>query len=175
MKIFKDKRNGEHWQASTLQEDIDRCEEGKIMVFPLGGGFLHQIPAEELEEVEMPSEVISGWATFDDEENVYRCLYNPHDRWNGWHQPVFSKPVFDIIVNNWNSQLVKGSPFCEDNGNIEFYTLVHEDGDIEDGITVVHNIRDDVWGLDGVTWICMTDEELESFGSRWEINHVRNQ
>jgi len=36
----------------------------------------------------------------DQSETKYECIADPTDRWNGWHQPLFTKEVFDKIISD---------------------------------------------------------------------------
>jgi hypothetical protein len=183
--IFRDRRNGNYWQSDSCPSapPFDSNPE-TFAVFPLGGGFLHNIPRSELEEVEFPNEQVFGWATFDDDPDVYACIYNPHARWNGWHQPRFTKQVADKIIEKWQSYLTVEEEnmvitfMGEDRGDrLDYYLLTQngKDPDEDQSISVYHNKATDLWMFDAVCWICMDDEALANFGARWDISHIKHQ
>lgn len=178
MTTYRDRRGGNYWTSSNRAEDNERCQGDEIAVYPVGGGFLHRIPSSELEEAEIPNDMIVGWATFDDDPDIYKCTYNPHRRWNGWHEPSFTKFVLDKIVQCWESTLVKDDVWNEDTEDYEWWRIIRGDDRIEheeDGIYVTHHKKTGVWTMDGVCWQCYSDEKIEELSECWKVDFRKHQ
>jgi len=162
MKVLRHRKSGNYYEV-TEPFQIEP-KEGHTYVCPLGGGFCGTIPDEELEEVEMPTETVEGWAMLDGEETAYKCEYNPHDRWNGWHQPSFTREVIDKITENWGMTILVDE--------FEGEVMVPEGCSIEEGICLIEN-EDGSWSMSGVCWTCGTDEELAQDEEKYDIKFER--
>jgi hypothetical protein len=182
--IFRDTRNGNYWQLDSCPSNPQDSNSETVAVFPLGGGFLHNIPRSELVETEFPTETIIGWATMDVEPYAYACIYNPHDRWNGWGQPYFTKAIIDKIVENWEcyiTPLETDKPIfrmSEDTGltyDSYLVTQIGEEPDEDMSLYLTHRKDTDLWGFDGLCWDCQTQEELDEFGGRANVEYTYHQ
>ncbi len=41
------------------------------------------------------------------EPSKYECIYDRNDRWNGWHMPLFTKEVFDSIIEDTHINIIR--------------------------------------------------------------------
>ena len=161
MTLLKHKATGQLFDL--CEPATNECRDGEIAVYPHGGGFQYKGEAIDFEETEMPTNTTTGWASLDGDEYIYKCEYNPHEKWNGWDEPSFTRAVLEEIAENWMMTIVK-----DDDGG-EY--MVEEGRDICDGIFIRE--IDGRWDMSGVCWSCGTDEEVAEDEERYDVSYKR--
>jgi len=142
MKTLKHKRSGQFYM--TVESNDMNLEDGQIAVCPYGGGFIGRAKADDFIEAEIPNDLVDGIADIDGEGN-YPCVFNPHERWNGWACPHFTREVMEQIAREWGMTVVK----VEDD---EYLHDPEYSDDPQDGIPVIP--RNGFFELNGVCWDC---------------------
>jgi hypothetical protein len=124
----------------------DEIRDGKYITHPIGGGFQVALPVEECLLTDMPNKIIECHATVDDGSTWYPCTANPHNLWNGWAQPTFTKETaikileeskyqkasqqlrnhkegeFSFVVNDYgNGDVEEATLYLSDDGSVSFY------------------------------------------------------
>jgi len=145
-----------------IVEKMDDVE-GVVRCFPRGGGFTYGFNIERLTKVdEWKVEEVAGIAFIDDPEGdeVYECVCDPDNTWNGWNQPWFTREVFKKIIKNIDAKVVR------DNGNL---ALLFEDCDPDP----VDKRDDGMYSMSGWTWTFMTHKErLARDGAKEEDENI---
>jgi hypothetical protein len=162
MKILKHKESGNLYEETPDHDG--RCGKDEICVCPQGGGFAGVVKRDDLEEVEMPTDVVIGWATIDCDEYAYRCTYNPDHRWNGWHEPIFSRAMIERITHEWDMEIVE-----TENGT---YMYNEEEHGSPDWGICLSEYDDGTWSMSGICWTCYTEEEFKDTFDEGELTRV---
>lgn len=143
MTILKSRKSGNFYE--TTENHGMELAHGEIAVFPLGGGFIGKVRAEDMVEELPPSTMMNGMANIDGEGD-YPCIFNPNRRWNGWACPQFTREVIERIAKDWGTEIVK----VHDH---EYFFNEEYDGEPMNGIMLVE-YENGLFELSGVCWDC---------------------
>ena len=70
----------------------------------VGGGFLQKMAYEAFKELyvkkDLPTELVPSTFTCVAEELQYKGIHRPHDLWNGWAKPFFTREVISKIIED---------------------------------------------------------------------------
>ena len=101
-----------YYTLHLVSHDVAFC-------YPVGGGFQYRFPLDKIEKASLPTELKVGVATLEGCDIEFNCLCNPFNRWNGWAQPLFTKDVLKLFIEEFG-YVLKGH-----DGN--YLMFVHKD------------------------------------------------
>ena len=107
-------KNGHYYQLSQNSEGEHQCS-------PVGGGFVYNIKdISALEFVKVIPDTVQETEFFIEDSPKFKGYHNPHQRWNGWAMPQFSRNVVENEIIPWLEEFLgTGTIKKLDNGNYE--------------------------------------------------------
>jgi hypothetical protein len=162
------KRDGDptYYELSPTPEEYrpKGCPDHFTPVCRVGSGdFVRWVDLDTFEKMTFPQKMEAGYARFEDGV-FYPCMCNPHDKWNGWAKPSFTKEVYDQILKDINMEVkhvVK-----EENYNLLYVHLIEEDLDELDDHSLTYHFDNGTYYLDGWMWDFYTEEQKQKVEER---------